>query len=251
MVATSSKRTLDPKEEHLPADKTSTNSSNTIISELATQEKSSSSGTTLKLIALNIKSISDEDVGYIQNVERLSLRKNHLTSLPASFKRLSRLQYLDLHNNNFKEIPYILTQCPQLEILDLSSNEIEALPDEISSFWQDNIRVLSLKDNNVTSIRNLKSITKLNKLSILDLEDNKIPKEELDQVQSYTPFHTGIPKEEYWAIAISRYLKDHPNLPTPEPKISRAAKRMGFINTNLSNGATVSYTHLDVYKRQH
>ena len=237
MVATSSKRTLDPKEEHLPADKTSTNSSNTIISELATQEKSSSSGTTLKLIALNIKSISDEDVGYIQNVERLSLRKNHLTSLPASFKRLSRLQYLDLHNNNFKEIPYILTQCPQLEILDLSSNEIEALPDEISSFWQDNIRVLSLKDNNVTSIRNLKSITKLNKLSILDLEDNKIPKEELDQVQSYTPFHTGIPKEEYWAIAISRYLKDHPNLPTPEPKISRAAKRMGFINTNLSNGA--------------
>ncbi|CAI4036630.1 hypothetical protein SMKI_15G4810 [Saccharomyces mikatae IFO 1815] len=237
MVATSSKRTLDPKEEYLPADKTSTSSSNTILSELAALDKSSSNGTTLKLIALNIKSISDEEVSYIQNVERLSLRKNHLTSLPASFKRLSKLQYLDLNNNSFKEIPSVLTQCPQLEILDLSSNEIEAFPEEISPFWQDNIRVLSLKDNNVSSIRNLKSITKLNKLSILDLEDNKIPKEELEQVQNYTPYHTGIPKEEYWAIAILRYLKDYSTQSISEPKISRAAKRMGFINTNLSNGA--------------
>ncbi|CAI4052376.1 Sog2p SKDI_15G4890 [Saccharomyces kudriavzevii IFO 1802] len=236
MVMTSSKRTLDPKEDYLPVDKPSTSSNHTIISELATQEKASSNGTTLKLIALNIKSISDEEVAHIQNVERLSLRKNHLTSLPASFKRLSKLQYLDLHNNNFKEIPYVLTQCPQLEILDLSSNEIEAFPDEISSFWQDNIRVLSLKDNNVSSIHNLKSITKFNKLSVLDLEDNKLPKEELDQVQSYTPFHAGITKEEYWAIAISRYLKDHPIQAIPESKISRAAKRMGFINTNMSNG---------------
>ncbi|CAI4052375.1 hypothetical protein SKDZ_15G4850 [Saccharomyces kudriavzevii ZP591] len=236
MVMTSSKRTLDPKEDYLPVDKPSTSSNHTIISELATQEKASSNGTTLKLIALNIKSISDEEVAHIQNVERLSLRKNHLTSLPASFKRLSKLQYLDLHNNNFKEIPYVLTQCPQLEILDLSSNEIEAFPDEISSFWQDNIRVLSLKDNNVSSIHNLKSITKFNKLSVLDLEDNKLPKEELDQVQSYTPFHAGITKEEYWATAISRYLKDHPIQPIPESKISRAAKRMGFINTNMSNG---------------
>ncbi|EJS41536.1 sog2p [Saccharomyces arboricola H-6] len=237
MVASSSKRTLDPKEDHLPTDKTYTSSNSAIISELNVQEKSSSNGTTLKLIALNIKAITDEELSYIQSVERLSLRKNHLTSLPASFKRLSKLQYLDLHSNNFKEIPYVLTQCPQLEILDLSSNEIEAFPDEVSPFWQDNIRVLSLKDNNLSSIYDLKSITKLNKLSVLDLEDNNLPIEELEQVQNYTPFHAGITKEEYWAIAISRYLKDHPMQPVPEPKISRAAKRMGFINTNLPSGA--------------
>ncbi|CAI2033037.1 hypothetical protein SEUBUCD646_0H03770 [Saccharomyces eubayanus] len=236
MVASSSKRTLDPKEDFLPTDKTPLNSNNTIISELASRDKSSSSNTTLKLIALNLKSIPDDEVSYIQNVERLSLRKNQLTSLPHSFKTLSKLQYLDLHSNKFKDIPSVLSHCPQLEILDMSSNEIESLPDDISPFWKDNMRVLSLKDNNVSSIYSLKSITKLNKLSVLDLEDNKLPKEELDQVQNYTPFHAGITKEEYWAIAISRYLKDHPIQPTPEPKISRAAKRMGFINTNLSNG---------------
>lgn len=91
MVASSSKRTLDPKEDYLPTDKTPLNSNNTIISELASRDKSSSNNTTLKLIALNLKSIPDDEVSYIQNVERLSLRKNQLTSLPASFKTLSKL----------------------------------------------------------------------------------------------------------------------------------------------------------------
>lgn len=191
------------------------------------------SGSTVKLIGLNITSIPEPDVELLRNVERLSLRKNLLLHLPANFCTLKSLRYLDLDNNILQEIPPVLMQCPKLEILDLSYNNIECLPQEISPLWSQQLKVLSLKNNNVSSIWGLKSITKFENLRVLEILGNPINQEELETVRSYTPMTSSMVKEEYWVIALRRYLEDH-SLPVPEShhesKMSKAAKRMGYVN---------------------
>lgn len=203
-----------------------------IISKRLSQQ--GASGSTVKLIGLNITSIPSVDVELLRNVERLSLRKNLLLHLPSSFCNLKSLRYLDLDNNVLQEIPPVLMQCPKLEILDLSYNNIECLPQEISPLWSQQLKVLSLKSNNVSSIWGLRSIVKFEKLRVLEILGNPINQEELEAVRAYTPMTTTTVKEEYWAIALRRYLEDH-SLPTAETaaesKMSKAAKRMGYINT--------------------
>ncbi|CCE65816.1 hypothetical protein TPHA_0N00350 [Tetrapisispora phaffii CBS 4417] len=217
--------------------------------------KQDSTNSTLKLIDLNITSISVTDVELLNsvNVERLSLRKNRLISLPSKFCNSKSLRYLDLNGNMFRDIPSILMQCPQLEILDLSSNNIETLPHDISKLWSKNLKVLSLKNNNLTSIFDFAPIVKLENLSILEIEGNLIPKDELELVKKYTPMSSDLSKEEYWAIALRRYLKDnfienhtsHYQYNESNPshgnvnKITRAAKRMGFINTLSPSNSTL------------
>lgn len=191
-------------------------------------------GSTIKLIGMGISFMPEADVNLLENVERLSLRKNLLTNLPANFDTLRGLRYLDLDGNMLREIPAILMQCPKLEILDLSYNKIESLPQDISSLWSENLKVLSLKNNNVTSIWDMSPVVRLENLSVLEIEGNPLPKEELDMVQFYTPITSGMAKEEYWATAIRRYLLNHFPPSSTDLKMSRVAKRMGFISTSSS-----------------
>ncbi|CCD25191.1 Sog2p NDAI_0E03740 [Naumovozyma dairenensis CBS 421] len=208
------------------------------LSQLILKELSHNDGnkSTIKLVGLEITKITDEDVSFLRSVERLSLRKNHITSLPSTFHELKNLRYLDLHSNSLSEIPSVILQCPQLEIVDFSSNKIKNLPEEISTLWKQNLKVLSLKNNDISTIYSLKSIIYLENLSVLEIDQNSIPQEELEAVQSYTPLTNNITREEYWAIAIRRYLKDH----VQEAKMSKASKRMGFINSLNSSNSMVN-----------
>ncbi|QLG73161.1 hypothetical protein HG535_0E02450 [Zygotorulaspora mrakii] len=204
-----------------------------IVNELSQQK---GGGSTVKLIGLNVTNILDSDVELLRNVERLSLRRNLLISLPSSFCLLKSVRYLDLESNILREIPPALLQCPKLEILDLSHNNIESLPQDISSLWSQQLKVLSLKNNNVASIWDLSPIVKLENLRVLEIVGNPIPNEELELVRTYTPIAANIVKEEYWAIALRRYLLNHPLPSRPfnvsdDTRISKAAKRMGFIST--------------------
>ena len=242
-----------------------------IAIELAKQAVSGTKQSTIKLVGLDIKTITSDDIQQIQNVDRLSLRKNQLVALPNCFANLKNLRYLDLNSNNLRDIPHILQQCPQLEILDLSCNKIKTLPLDISSYWNQNLKVLSLKNNRLTSVNDLRIILSLPKLNVLEIENNNIPKEELEMVQNYTPVATIIPKDEYWAVALRRYFEDHPErniIPTSSAlsssssalsssasasvsslnqdtnsKLSRASKRMGFINTTRSGSISSPIPH--------
>ena len=243
-----------------------------IAAELAKQAASGTKQSTIKLVGLDIKTITSDNIQQIQNVDRLSLRKNQLVALPNCFASLKNLRYLDLNSNNLRDIPHILQQCPQLEILDLSCNKIKTLPLDISSYWNQNLKVLSLKNNRLTSINDLRIILSLPKLNVLEIENNNIPKEELEMVQNYTPVTTNIPKDEYWAVALRRYFEDHPErniIPTSSAsslsstvsssasasaslsslnqdsnsKLSRASKRMGFINTTRSGSISSPIPH--------
>lgn len=210
------------------------------LRDLITNELSQQMGgrSTIKLIGLNITSIPEADVDLLRNVERLSLRKNFLINLPPNFCTLKGLRYLDLDSNILREIPPVLMQCPKLEILDLSYNSIESLPQDISVLWSQKLKVLSLKNNNVASIWDLISIVKFDNLSVLEIEGNPIPSDELENVRAYTPITSNMVKEEYWAIALRRYLLDHSSIPniSQDSKSSKAAKRMGFINTTSPVG---------------
>lgn len=199
--------------------------------ELTQQESKNSS--TVKLIGLNLKTIPPEDIKLLANAERLSLRKNNITYLPENFSELKNLRYLDLHSNGLREIPVELLNCQKLEILDISSNKISQLPEEFPSVFSTRLKVISLKNNRLTSIWKLSPILQLNHIKVLEIEGNPIPKEELDQVLSYVPNQQNLPKDEYWAIAIPRFLNNHPKMKVQslESKLSRAAKRMGFVNT--------------------
>lgn len=204
-----------------------------IISKILSQQ--GASGSTVKLIGLNITSMQGPDVELLRNVERLSLRKNLLLHLPPNFCTLKSLRYLDLDNNVLQEIPPVLMQCPKLEILDLSYNNIECLPQEISPLWSQKLKVLSLKNNNVNSIWGLKSVVKFENLRVLEILGNPINPEEIEAVRAYTPMTAAIVKEEYWVVALRRYLEDH-SLPSSseihaDSKMSKAAKRMGYINS--------------------
>ncbi|SCU84435.1 LANO_0C01354g1_1 [Lachancea nothofagi CBS 11611] len=183
---------------------------------------------TIRLVDLGIASLTQETIDLLLPVERLSLQKNQLTGLPESFSKLSELRYLDLHNNKLHEFPAILLQCQRLEILDLSSNFITTLPHEFPQVWCDNLKVLSLKNNNVASIRELyPAVTSLRSLKILEIEGNKIPTEELELVKNEIPLSSlpdTVSPEEYWCVALRKHFA--------ESKISKAAKRRGFINVS-------------------
>lgn len=233
-------------------DKTALTLRDHITQELFQQEQDG--GSTIRLIGMGISVVPEADIKLLEPVERLSMRKNWISQLPANFSSLNGLRYLDLDSNFFREIPSVLMQCPKLEILDLSNNKIESLPQEVTALWSENLKVLSLKNNKVGSIWEMPALAKLDNLSVLEIEGNPLPKEELDLVQSHTPITANIAQEEYWAIALRRYLQSHSAPPSvgginsnnvshgADPKLSRAAKRMGFISTSssLDHSASVS-----------
>lgn len=66
------------------------------LSQLISNELShqNSIKSTIKLVGMDISSISDEDVKLLLDVERLSLRKNRLISLPPNFSQLQKLASL-------------------------------------------------------------------------------------------------------------------------------------------------------------
>lgn len=213
---------------------------------LISNELSQKDSPTIKLIDLNITNLPDEAIELLHSVERLSLQKNSLESLPVSFGKLTKLRYLDLNGNNLQEIPSVLLQCSSLEILDLASNSITQLPQEYSSIWCENLKVLSIKNNKISSLKDLYPIiSQLKNLKILEIEGNNIPIDELESVEKLVPRSLHSP-EEYWCIALQQYFDHTPTLDQRQQKKVRASKRMGFISTpgNISQSSEDDRHHL-------
>ncbi|CDR47097.1 CYFA0S28e00716g1_1 [Cyberlindnera fabianii] len=142
-----------------------------LVSEELTRSLADEEGGAMKLVGLGIQSIPPEAVELIkENVERLSLQKNRLSSLPQCFARLNHLRYLDLRDNEFKEFPSVLTEMSSLDILDLSMNYLSEIPAELGELK--NIKVLSLKSNRFETIP--RSILGFRDLRILEIENNPL-----------------------------------------------------------------------------
>ena len=65
------------------------------------------------------------EIALLQNLERLALSNNCLSSLPPEFKNLKMLRSLHMANNQFVDLPLQLCSIHSLEFLDMSDNQLK------------------------------------------------------------------------------------------------------------------------------
>ncbi|KAI0025618.1 RAM signaling pathway protein [Xylariomycetidae sp. FL0641] len=170
-------------------------------------------GVTIDLSRKNIQSLPEEVVDIIKNeLERLALSHNKLTSFPARFSECTSLRYLNVRNNYIREFPLMLCDLKSLEILDLGSNKIRVLPPDIAKLAS--LKVLAVQKNRIEELPHC--LADMVSLQVLKLDRNNImfPPREVLQVQAASPSNEGYLKEnEVAEVAVTahikRFLKQH------------------------------------------
>ncbi|KAJ8129817.1 hypothetical protein O1611_g3814 [Lasiodiplodia mahajangana] len=164
-------------------------------------------GVTIDFSRLNIRYLPDEVVDIIKNeLERLALSHNKLTSFPARFSECTSLRYLNVRNNRIEKFPLELCDLRSLEILDLGRNRIRTLPKEIARLTS--LKVLAVQMNLIEQLP--LCLADMGSLQALKLDGNNItfPPKEIMQVQTNTSPHEGFQKErEVAEITITTQIK--------------------------------------------
>lgn len=130
------------------------------------------------------------------NLEYLSLKNDHLKTIPSQIGTLKKLKVLDLSGNDFTELPIefsqlenleelylndeknmnlpktieIMSKLPKLKSLHLENDQLENLPNNFKRL--DHLEFLYLSQNRLKEIP--KQIESLPHLQYLDIHDNNI-----------------------------------------------------------------------------
>lgn len=157
----------------------------------------------LELIKLDMEEVPLNLIDMIHDhVAKLSLKGNHLTSLPVQFMSMDRLTYLDVAHNQFTTFPYVLCECRELEILDISNNFLTTLPDDFGPLAS-TLKVLSLSNNSFEYLP--PSLATIEDLRFLELDSNPLilpPQEFVDE-------HAA---SDEWTDLLKEYLVSNKNL---------------------------------------
>ncbi len=86
----------------------------------------------------------------LTKLEKLDLRRNKITTIPAEITKLVNLTSLDLNSNQISTIPAEITKLVNLTSLDLNSNQITTIPTEIAKLV--NLTSLDLNSNQISVI---------------------------------------------------------------------------------------------------
>ncbi|KAI1163143.1 RAM signaling pathway protein [Nemania serpens] len=170
-------------------------------------------GVTIDLSRRNIQYLPDEVVDIIKNeLERLALSHNKLTSFPARFSECTSLRYLNVRNNRIEKFPLALCDLKSLEILDLDRNRIRILPKEIAKLTS--LKKLAVQSNLIEELP--LCLAEMGSLQALKLDGNNItfPPKEILHMTTNAPPNEGFVKErdvdEVVVTAhIKRFLKQH------------------------------------------
>ncbi|KAI1753169.1 RAM signaling pathway protein [Xylaria castorea] len=166
-------------------------------------------GVTIDLSRLNIQYLPDEVVDIIKNeLERLALSHNKLTSFPARFSECTSLRYLNVRNNRIEKFPLALCDLNSLEILDLGRNRIRVLPREIARLTC--LKVLAVQKNQIEELP--LCLADMGSLQVLKLDGNNImfPPKEVLHVQTSSPPNEGFLKErEVAEVAVTAHIKKY------------------------------------------
>ncbi|KAI1373801.1 RAM signaling pathway protein-domain-containing protein [Hypoxylon crocopeplum] len=166
-------------------------------------------GITIDLSRKNIQALPDEVVDIIKNeLERLALSHNKLSSLPSRFSECTHLRYLNLRANLIKEFPLSLCDIKSLEILDMGRNRIRILPPETAKLTS--LKVLALQKNRIEELP--LCLADMVSLQMLRLDGNNItfPPKEVLQAQASSPPNEGfLEKSEIVELAITTRIKKY------------------------------------------
>lgn len=110
-----------------------------------------------------------EDFGELQNLTRLDVNDNKLTSLPQSFGKLKKLKHLDAKRNLLGRLPDVFRSLTELELLDVENNELTTFPPSICCL--SSLKKLYAATNHLTSLP--ENFGNLKSLIHLDLSENK------------------------------------------------------------------------------
>ncbi|XP_030378878.1 protein artichoke [Scaptodrosophila lebanonensis] len=109
-------------------------------------------------------------------VERISLRGNHITTLPASASKslqLPNLRMLDLSQNRIEQLPrHGFKGTPELRVLSLAQNRLHLLEDT-SFLGIQQLELLHLQENQVSQADE-RALLPLSELRNLNLQSNKL-----------------------------------------------------------------------------
>lgn len=140
-----------------------------------------------------------EEVFMNKSLKVLKLYGNKLETLPDEIGDLENLEKLYLGKNNIKRLPASIGKLKKLKILSAQYNLIDSLPDSIGEL--ENLEQLILNQNKLTSLP--KSIGNLKKLVVLQLKFNELEDlpveigncENLQFIHLNRNYLTALPKE--------------------------------------------------------
>ncbi|KAG6042216.1 hypothetical protein E4U41_002559 [Claviceps citrina] len=165
------------------------------------------SGVTVDLSRKGIQKLPEEVVDIVKDqLERLALSHNLLSTLPAKFSECTSLRYLNIRGNQIKEFPPALCDLKSLEILDLGRNQLRMLPFTISKLTS--LKVLSVPKNQIRELP--LCLADMGSLQVLKFEGNPIsfPPKDAIQPQSGSPPNDGIIREtEVTEVAVTSMIK--------------------------------------------
>jgi hypothetical protein len=164
-------------------------------------------GVTIDLSRKNIKHLPEEVVDILKDeLERLALSHNQLSSLPSRFSECTSLRYLNIRGNQLKEFPMPLCDLKSLEILDLGRNQLRVLPPDIVRLTS--LKVLSVPKNQIRELP--LCLADMGSLQVLKFEENPIsfPPRDALQSQASSPPQDGMPREsELSEVVITANIK--------------------------------------------
>ncbi|PKK50683.1 hypothetical protein CI102_8103 [Trichoderma harzianum] len=165
------------------------------------------SGVTIDLSRKGIQKLPEEVVDIVKNeLERLALSHNQLSSLPARFAECVSLRYLNIRGNQIKEFPLPLCELKSLEILDLGRNQLRVLPPDIARL--SSLKVLSIPKNQIRELP--VCLAEMTSLQVLKFDGNPIsfPPRDALQIPSPSPSGEGSGREgEMTDLAITAHIK--------------------------------------------
>ena len=146
----------------------------------------------------------DEALKEPWKVYKLSLRYQHIETVPAQISQFKNLQILDLSNNGISEVSDVVGQLPNLQVLDLSSQMIPSQPDYHDVVPVPCLTTLSPAIGNLNQLTHLilyghamtppdllqfvsKNLSKLKHLTLLDLRtghQERIWSEEMSRLKT-------------------------------------------------------------------
>ncbi|KAG6018277.1 hypothetical protein E4U43_005847 [Claviceps pusilla] len=165
------------------------------------------SGVTVDLSRRGIQKLPEEVVVIVKDqLERLALSHNLLTTLPPKFAECTSLRYLNIRGNQIKEFPPALCELKALEILDLGRNQLRVLPLTISKLTS--LKVLSVPKNQIRELP--LCLADMGSLQVLKFEGNPIsfPPKDAIRPQTGSPPNDGITREtEVTEVAVTSMIK--------------------------------------------